>query len=136
MKSVISNHEAPKEVVLKRIDTVTSSAYLSEIIEMGCLEIMVYMLGNLKYNITYINASVLTFELENVYCFKFQEEKIMLKDLIEILEGYGVYIYVHTVEKDDKKVFQVGCINDCYTEEYNTMEDVENCLLRLIWSEL
>lgn len=73
MKSLISNHEAPKEVVLKRIDTVTSSAYLSEIIEMGCLEIMVYMLGNLKYNITYINASVLTFELENVYCFKFQK---------------------------------------------------------------
>ena len=71
MKSIISNHEAPKELVLQRIDTVTSSAYLSEIVEMGCLEIMVYLMGNLKYNITYINASVLTFELENVYCFKF-----------------------------------------------------------------
>ena len=71
MKSVISNHEAPKEAVLKRIDTVTSSAYLSEIVEMGCLEIMVYLMGNLKYNITYINGSVLTFELENIYCFKF-----------------------------------------------------------------
>ena len=73
MKSVISNHEAPKEAVLKRIDTVTSSAYLSEIVEMGCLEIMVYLMGNLKYNITYINGSVLTFELENIYCFKFQK---------------------------------------------------------------
>ena len=61
---------------------------------------------------------------------------IMLKNLIEILESYGVYIYVHTIEKDDKQVFQVGCVNDCYTEEYNTLEDVENCLLRLIWSEL
>ena len=60
----------------------------------------------------------------------------MIKNLIEILEGYGVYIYVHTIEKDDQQVFQVGCVNDCYTEEYNTMEEVENCLLRLIWSEL
>ena len=60
----------------------------------------------------------------------------MIKDLIEILEGYGVYVDVHTVEKDDKKVFQVSCINDCCTEEYNTTEDVENYLLRLIWSEL
>ena len=60
----------------------------------------------------------------------------MIKGLIEILESYGVYIYVHTVEKDDKKFFEVGCINDCCTEEYNTMEDVENYLLRLIWSEL
>lgn len=60
----------------------------------------------------------------------------MIKNLIEILEGYGVYIYVHSIEKDDKQVFQVGCVNDCYTEEYNTMEEVENCLLRLIWSEL
>ena len=73
MKSLISNHETPKEAILQRIDTVTSSAYLSEIIEMGCLEVMVYLLGNLKYNITYINGSVLTFELENIYCFKFQK---------------------------------------------------------------
>lgn len=60
----------------------------------------------------------------------------MIKGLIEILDGYGVYVYVNTVEKDDKKFFEVVCINDCHKEEYNTMEDVENCLLRLIWSEL
>lgn len=59
----------------------------------------------------------------------------MIKDLIEILEGLGVYIYVHATEKDGKKLYQVGCVNDCYTEEYNSMEDVENCLLRLLWSQ-
>lgn len=59
----------------------------------------------------------------------------MIKDLIEILEGFGVYIYVHTTEKDGKVLYQVGCVNDCYTEEYETREDVENCLLRLLWSQ-
>ena len=53
----------------------------------------------------------------------------MIKDLIEILESYGVYIYVHTIEKDDKQIFQVGCVNDCYTEDYNTMEDVEKLFI-------
>ena len=66
---------------------------------------------------------------ENIVC----EKKI--KDLIEILEGFGVYIYVHTTEKDGKVLYQVGCVNDCYTEEYKSMEDVENCLLRLLWSQ-
>ena len=60
----------------------------------------------------------------------------MINDIIDILECYGVYVYVNTVEKDGKQVFQVGCVNDCYTEEYNTMEEVENCLLRLIWYKL
>ena len=60
----------------------------------------------------------------------------MIKDLIEILEGFGVYIYVHTTEKDGKVSYQVGCVNDCYTEEYNSMEEVENCLFRLILSRV
>lgn len=56
----------------------------------------------------------------------------MIKNLIEILEGFGVYIYVHTTEKDGKVLYQVGCVNDCYTEEYNSVKAVENCLLRLL----
>lgn len=59
----------------------------------------------------------------------------MIKDLIEILEGFGVYIYVHQTQKGKKTLYQVGCVNDCYTEEYNTLEEVENCLLRLLWSQ-
>lgn len=59
----------------------------------------------------------------------------MIKDLIEILEGFGVYIYVHTTKKDGKELYQVGCVNDCYTEEYHSIEEVENCLLRLLWSQ-
>lgn len=60
----------------------------------------------------------------------------MHKDLIEILEGFGVYIYVHSKKKDGKVLYEVGCVNDCYTEEYDSVEAVENCLLRLIWSQV
>ena len=58
----------------------------------------------------------------------------MIKDIIEILEGFGVYIYVRTTEKNGKVLYQVVCVNDGYTEEHDSMEDVENCLLRLLWT--
>ena len=72
MKSIISNHEARKEEVLQRIDHVVSSGDLVDFVQVGVVTIAVYELGN-KYNITFVNGSVLTFELENIYCFKFQK---------------------------------------------------------------
>ena len=71
MKSVISNHEARKEEVLQRIDDVVLCGDLVDFVEVGSALITVYMLGNNKYNITFVNGSVVLFELENVYCFKF-----------------------------------------------------------------
>lgn len=71
MKSVISSHEAPKEEVLKRVKGVILCGDMYEFVKIGSVKIFVYILGDYKYNITYINNSVLTFELDNVYCFKF-----------------------------------------------------------------
>ena len=71
MKSIISNHEARKEEVLQRIDDVVLSGDLVDFVNVGSVTIAVYVLGNYKYNITFVNGIVLTFELENVYCFKF-----------------------------------------------------------------
>ena len=71
MKSVISDIEASKEAVLQGIDFVVLHGDLVDFVKAGSLTIGMYMLGNFKYNITFINGSVLTFELENVYCFKF-----------------------------------------------------------------
>ncbi len=71
MKSVISNHEASKEGILQRIDEVILSASLYDFVEFGGLTIGVYTLDNNKYIITFLNGRILTFELENVYCFKF-----------------------------------------------------------------
>ena len=71
MKSVISNHEGSEEEVLRRVSFVVLHGDLIDVIYAGCLITAVYLLGDNKYNITYLNGSVLTFELENVYCFKF-----------------------------------------------------------------
>ena len=71
MKSVISNHEASKEEVLRRINFVVLHGDLNSYVEIGSLRIVTCVLGDNKYNISYLNESVLTFELENVYCFKF-----------------------------------------------------------------
>ena len=71
MKSIISNHEARKEEVLQRIDDVVLCGDLVDFVEVDSALITVYMLGNNKYNITFVNGSVVLFELENVYCFKF-----------------------------------------------------------------
>ena len=71
MKSVISNHEAPKETVLKHVDDVVLSGDLVDFVQVGVVTIAVYVLCDNKYNITFVNGSVLTFELENIYCFKF-----------------------------------------------------------------
>ena len=71
MKSIISNHEAPKEEVLRRIHFVVLHGDLNYYVEIGSLRIVTCVLGDNKYNISYLNESVLTFELENVYCFKF-----------------------------------------------------------------
>ena len=71
MKSIISNHEARKEEVLQRIDDVVLFGDLVDFVQVGSATIVVYMLGNNKYNITLVNGSVVLFELENVYCFKF-----------------------------------------------------------------
>ena len=71
MKSIISNHEARKEEVLQCIDDVVLCGDLVDFVEVGSALIAVYMLGNNKYNITFVNGSVVLFELENVYCFKF-----------------------------------------------------------------
>ena len=71
MKSVISNHEASKEEVLRRINFVVLHGDLNYYVEIGGLRIVTCVLGDNKYNISYLNESVLTFELENVYCFKF-----------------------------------------------------------------
>ena len=71
MKSIISNHEARKEEVLQRIDDVVLFGDLVDFVQVGSATIVVYMLGNNKYNITIVNGSVVLFELENVYCFKF-----------------------------------------------------------------
>ena len=73
MKSVISNHETPKESVLERIDDVVLCGDLVDFVQVGSATTAVYMLGDNKYNITFVNGSVLLFELENVYCFKFQK---------------------------------------------------------------
>ena len=71
MKSIISNHEASKEEVLQRIDDVALSGDLVDFMNVGVVSIAVYVVGDYKYNITFVNEYVLTFELENVYCFKF-----------------------------------------------------------------
>ena len=71
MKSVISNHEATKEEVLQRIHFVVLHGDLIYYVEVGSLRIVTCVLGDKKYNISYLNDSVLMFELENVYCFKF-----------------------------------------------------------------
>ena len=71
MKSIISNHEARKEEVLQRIDDVVLFGDLVDFVQVGSATIAVYMLGNNKYNITLVNGSVVLFELESVYCFKF-----------------------------------------------------------------
>ena len=71
MKSIISNHEARKEEVLQRIDDVVLFGDLVDFVEVGSALITVYVWGNNKYNITFVNGSVVLFELENVYCFKF-----------------------------------------------------------------
>ena len=71
MRSIISNYEAPKETVLKRVDDVVLSGDLVDFVQVGVVTIAVYVLCDNKYNITLVNGSVLTFELENVYCFKF-----------------------------------------------------------------
>ena len=71
MKSIISNHEVPKEEVLQRIDFVVLHGDLVNFVQVGSSTIAVYVLGDNKYNITFVNGSVLTFELENIYCFKF-----------------------------------------------------------------
>ena len=67
MKSVISSHEARKEEVLQRIDDVFLFGTLVDFVQVGSLTIGVYVLGDNKYNITFVNGSVLTFELENIY---------------------------------------------------------------------
>lgn len=71
MKSIISNHEAQKEMVLQRIDDVVLCGDLVDFVQVGSVTIASYVLGDNKYNITIVNGSVLMFELENVYCFKF-----------------------------------------------------------------
>ena len=71
MKSIISNHEARKEEVLQRIDDVVLFGDLVDFVQVGSATIVVYMLGNNKYNITLVNGCVVLFELESVYCFKF-----------------------------------------------------------------
>ena len=71
MKSIISNHEAQKEMVLQRMDDVVLCGDLVDFVQVGGVTIAVYLLGDNKYNITLVNGSVLLFELENVYCFKF-----------------------------------------------------------------
>ena len=71
MKSIISNHEARKEEVLQRIDDVVLFGDLVDFVQVGSATIAVYVLGNNKYNITFVNGSVVLFELENIYCFKF-----------------------------------------------------------------
>lgn len=60
----------------------------------------------------------------------------MIKDKIEILERLGVNIYVHTIDKDGKEIYQVGCADDNYTEEYETMEDLEDYLALLVWAHV
>ena len=71
MKSIISNHEATKEEILKRVDDVVLCGDLVDFVNNGSVTNAVYVLGDYKYNITFVNGIVLTFELENVYCFKF-----------------------------------------------------------------
>lgn len=71
MRSVISNHVATKEQVLQRINDVLMCGKLFRHVESGHIEIKEYYLGRYKYIITYINGSIVAFELENVYCFKF-----------------------------------------------------------------
>ena len=71
MKSIISNHEASKEEVLRRVNEVMVCGSVCYFREFGNLIIVSYKLGNNKYIITGINENVLTFELENVYFFKF-----------------------------------------------------------------
>lgn len=71
MRSVISNHVATKEQVLQRINDVLTCGKLLCHVESGHAEIKECCLGRYKYIITYINGSIVAFELENVYCFKF-----------------------------------------------------------------
>ena len=71
MRSVISNHVATKEQVLQRINDVLMCGTLLCHVEGGRTEIKECCLGRYKYIITYINGSIVAFELENVYCFKF-----------------------------------------------------------------
>lgn len=71
MKSIISSHEAPKNQVLQRMNDVIDAGTLVEESVIGNTIVMRYVLGDYNYYITYVNGVIVTFELFNVYCFKF-----------------------------------------------------------------
>ncbi len=71
MKSVISDYEMPYEALLELIEIVKSVGIRMAWIESGCVEITELKVEKYKYIITTINDSIVAFELENVYCFKF-----------------------------------------------------------------
>ena len=70
LKSVISSHTASLSEVITRAGdvrkcgTVISSTYIS------CSCITVFKLGENIYILTYINDTLVAFELKGIYCFR------------------------------------------------------------------
>lgn len=71
MKSVISNHEATLNEVTTQIENVISVGVQRAKVVVGHTKIQEFRYGRSIYIITSINDSIVSFECENVYCFKF-----------------------------------------------------------------
>lgn len=71
MKSIISKHETSMEEVCSKVEDVIRVGKQTACIVIGLTKIQVFKFGRLTYIITSINDSIVSFELENVYCFKF-----------------------------------------------------------------
>ena len=71
MKSIISSHEATKEQVLTRVDDVINCGTLTHKLDIRGVTIERYEFGGLVYNVIYIHSVLVSFELCDIYCFKF-----------------------------------------------------------------
>lgn len=71
MKSINSQHTATREQIIIRTDDVENCGTLLKEVWIGSTMIKKISFGRLIYIITYLCGVVVSFELENVYCFKF-----------------------------------------------------------------
>ena len=70
LKSVISSHTASLSEVISRAGDVAKCGTLISSIYISCSCIDTYKLGENIYILTYINDTLVAFELKGVYCFR------------------------------------------------------------------